>query len=40
MSQLETSLIEYLNPHGNDRDEELRHGVLGDWERLDPRTLA
>jgi len=39
VSQLEASLIEYLCPDGNDRDEELRHGVLGDWERLDPSTL-
>jgi hypothetical protein len=39
VSQLEASLIEYLDPMANDRDEEVRHGVLGDWETVDPRTL-
>jgi len=37
--ELEASLIGYLRPGANDRDEEARHGALGDWERLDPRLL-
>ena len=39
VSLLESSLIDYLAPQCNDRDESVRHGVLGDWERLDPRLL-
>ena len=39
ISLLESSLIDYLLPLYNDRDESARHGVLGDWERLDPRLL-
>jgi hypothetical protein len=39
VSLLESSLIEYLQPSCNDRDESVRHGVLGDWERLDPRLV-
>jgi hypothetical protein len=36
---LEASLISYLNPEANDRVEEYRHPLLGDWERLDRRLL-
>ncbi len=36
---LEASLIHYLNPAANDRDEEYRHPTLGDWERLDTRLI-
>jgi len=39
VSLLESSLIDYLSPHYNDRDESVRHGVLGAWERLDSRLL-
>ena len=39
VSLLESSLIDYLLPHYSDRDESVRHGVLGDWERLDSRLL-
>lgn len=35
----EASLIHYLNPAANDRDEEQRHGLLGDGERLDRTYL-
>jgi excinuclease UvrABC nuclease subunit len=36
---LEASLISYLNPAANDRQEEHRHPVLGDDERLDRRLI-
>ena len=36
---LEASLISYLNPSANDRQEEHRHPVLGDDERLDRRLI-
>lgn len=39
VSLLESSLIDYLEPQCNDRDESVRHGVLGGWERLDARLL-
>ena len=38
-NELEASLIHYLQPWYNTRDEEARHGVLADDERLDPRYL-
>ena len=39
VSQLEASLIDYLKPSCNDRDEEVRHGLLDHTERLDRRAL-
>jgi hypothetical protein len=39
ISLLESSLIDYLRPSCNDRDESARHGVLSDRDRLDPRLL-
>jgi hypothetical protein len=39
ISLLESSLIDFLQPLYNDRDEYARHGALGDWERLDRRLL-
>lgn len=37
--QLEASLIEYLKPECNDRDEEIRWGLLDQDQLLDPKTL-
>jgi hypothetical protein len=36
---LEASLIHYLSPGANDRDEDARHPTLGDHERLDRRLI-
>ena len=36
---LEASLIHYLNPGANDREEDVRHPTLGDRERLDRRLI-
>jgi hypothetical protein len=36
---LEASLMEFLQPDCNDRDEAARHPTLGDWELLDPRAI-
>ena len=38
-NELEASLIAYLQPSYNTRDEEARHGMLDDRETLDPRFL-
>lgn len=37
--RLEASLIHYLNPGANDRDEDVLHPPLGDKERLDRRLI-
>ena len=39
ISLLESSLIDFLDPWYNDRDEYVRHSGLGAWESLDPRLL-
>jgi len=38
--RIEASLINYFNPKMNDREDDARHPLLGQYEPLDPRLLG